>query len=132
MRIAALFFGLILAGCGSTRIISEDPTAEIFINNRFIGVGEAEVNRVGPPHRARLEARKGGETVGRQMMHRHFSFMTVVWGFCSYYTGFYWGWYYPNSVIIPLDDVAPVRLRILAVKSPWEDSGKSIWMKPLE
>jgi hypothetical protein len=125
-----LAFLPVLAGCGSTRIVSQDPNAEIFLDDQWIGVGEAHVDRVGPPRHAALEARKGGRTVGKWQMSRSFTGMTVVWGLCSYYTGFYWGWYYPKEVTIPLtaayDAPGP------ASKSPWMEPGESVWMRPLK
>jgi hypothetical protein len=131
MKALLLFALLLVTGCASTRIISEDPGAEIFVDGESVGFGEASVNRIGPPERARVTAKRDGETVGRTEMHRTFTGMTVVWGLCSYYTGFYWGWYYPKSVTIPMQSEAPTARAVKEVRSLWSDPGGSVWMQPL-
>ena len=129
--LAALIAALLLAGCATTRITSQDPNSEIYLNDEMIGVGEANVGRVGPPKTVKLEARKGGRVLGAQLMSRSFSVMTIVWGFCSYYTGFYWGWYYPESVLINVSE--PYRGKDENDKrfSPWSNPRESVWMKPI-
>jgi hypothetical protein len=127
--LTALCALVLLTGCASTKVVSQDPGADIYLDDRWIGVGEAKVGRVGPPRHATLEARKGGKTVGRADMARSFRFMTVVWGAVSYYTGFYWGWYYPESVMIPV--LAPSQAKAIDAVSPWMKPRESVWMKPL-
>ncbi len=129
MRGLLLLSVLLFVACGSTRIRSQDPHAEIFMNHQSLGVGEVSIGRVGPPKRAQLEARREGKTVGETELRRSFTGMTVLWGLFSYYTGFYWGWYYPKVVTIPLkstsENGAP------EFKSPWVNPESSIWMQPL-
>ena len=129
--LALLATAVLAAGCAKTLITSQDPNSEIYLGDEMIGVGEARVDRVGPPRTVKVEARRSGRTVGSQEMSRSFTFMTVVWGFCSYYTGFYWGWYYPESVLIPVQ-VAPAGKSGAETKdSPWSNPRESVWMKPI-
>ena len=119
-----------MLGCASTRVTSDDPNAEIYFNDNYLGVGEARIDRVGPPRTSTLEAKKGGKTVGRQTISRSFTFMTVVWGVCSYYTGLYWGWYYPETVRIPV--IYKAEISAQEIKSLWMEPRESVWMKPLK
>jgi hypothetical protein len=133
MRLLSLLFACWLIGCATTRITSEDPQAEIFLDDHFIGVGETEVERIGPPHRAQLEARKGSHVIGQEPMARSFTFKTLLWGMCSYYTGWYWGWYYPENVRIATTrtDISTAEASRKA-ESPWSNPHQSIWMQPLK
>ena len=93
-------FSILISGCATTRIISEEPEAEILMDGELLGRGTAEVNSIGPPNTAILETKLNGKKIGYTTMSRSISWMTLVWGACSYYTGLYWGWYYPESVMI--------------------------------
>ena len=126
-----LLLAFLLAGCASTRIVSQDSNAEIYLDDRPIGVGEATVGRIGPPRTALVEAKRDGKTVGRAEMRRSFTGMTLVWGLVSYYTGLYWGWYYPESVVIAVQS-ASTGTGTVESRSPWSDPGTSIWMRPLK
>ena len=130
LTLIALLAAIFISGCASTRIVSQDSNAEIFLDDHPLGVGEATVGRVGPPRTVLLEARRDGKTVGQTEMRRSFTGMTIVWGLFSYYTGLYWGWYFPESVTIPvrsaLVDILP------EAKSPWADPRSSVWMRPLK
>ncbi len=119
---------LLFSGCATTRIVSEDPHADIYMNERLIGTGEAEVKSMGPPRTAHLEARRGEKVVGNTSMRRSFRFKTLLWGLCSYYTGLFWGWYYPNDVHIA---VRQARQRFEKITSDWDDQEESVWMQPL-
>lgn len=136
----AFLFACLLGGCATTRITSEDPHAEIYLDDNLIGVGESEVDRVGPPRRAKLEARKGGQVIGKETMARSFTFKTLLWGMFSYYTGFYWGWYYPASVRIPtstppmppMTDSTGAVVAAGKTGSRWSNPRQSVWMQPLK
>ena len=129
MKILSVLFACLFFGCATTKIISGDPNAEIYMDDLNIGVGEATVDRVGPYRHVQLEARKGGRVLGKQSMSRSFTFKTVLWGICSYYTGFYWGWYYPESVQIP---ILAADKDTQKSNSLWSDPGQSVWMRPLK
>ncbi len=137
MRYLFLTAVLLLIGCATTRIVSQDPYAEIFMDEHKVGVGSASVDRVGPYHTAQLEARRGGTIVGSTTMNRSFTFKTLLWGMFSYYTGFYWGWYYPESVEIPLKPseagfATGSGATLKSLPSVWTEPRQSIWMRPLK
>lgn len=121
---------LFLAGCGSTKIVSQDTRADIYVDDQWVGRGEGKVSRIGPPNTAQLSAKIDGEVVGSTTMSRSFSFKTVLWAVVSYYTGFYWAWYYPAFIVIPVNNSSYVTKNIR--KSTWSDSSQSIWMQPLK
>ena len=133
MRIFPALLACLLFGCATTRITTEDPYAEIYLDDNLIGVGESEVDRVGPYHRVKLEARKGGQVIGTESMDRSFTFKTFLWGLCSYYTGFYWGWYYPESARISTSiSASAMDADTRKSQSLWSNPSQSIWMHPLK
>lgn len=93
---------LVLAGCGSTRILSQCADCDIYMDGRYLGQGSAKVASMGPPRTALLEARKGEQVVGSASMKRSIEVTTVLLGMCSYFTALYWGQYYPDYVYIPV------------------------------
>lgn len=97
-----LLSSLLLAGCGSTRILSECNDCDIYMDGRYIGQGSAKVSSMGTPHTAHLEARKGEQVLGSADMKRSIEVSTVVLGCFSYFTALYWGQYYPDYVYIPV------------------------------
>ncbi len=111
--------------CGTSVITCDDPNADIYIDDEYIGTGQAEMSSLGPPKTVRVEARRGTAVIGETSMSRKFVFSTVLWGMISYYTGFYWGWYYPDAVYIPLNNHDG------NYQSPWDYPRKSIWMQPI-
>jgi hypothetical protein len=128
MRIISILFIALLFGCARTHINSLDPSAEIYMDGKYLGVGEVSVDRVGPPRQAHLEAKKAGQIIGNTSMSRNFTLMTIVWGVCSYYTGFYWGWYYPETVTIATQASYSTSVNTTNL---WINPSRSIWMQPL-
>jgi len=132
--LSTAFVGLLLVACGSTRITSENPRADIYVNSKKVGVGTALLDQVGPPKTVQVTAKIQGQTIGTTEVSRSFRLMTLVWGVCSYYTGFYWGWYYPDYVIIPQNQtyITNQNNSVFVPQSPWQQPRTSIWMQPIK
>ena len=118
----------ILISCTQTKIICTDTKAEIYMDGRFIGQGDAEVPRVGLPASADLEAKRRGKVIGRTTISRKFTMSTLLSGVFTYGTGLFFCWYYPDTVIIP---VTNTNGEIWQGKNPWDYPRESIWMKPM-
>lgn len=129
MRCLLFLISAFFIGCATTKITTEDENAEIFLDDHLMGIGQATVDRVGPPHQGKLEARRDGQIVGAESMSRSFTFKTLLWGLCSYYTGFYWGWYYPESIFI---HTMVLNSNVQKVESLWSKPRQSVWMQPLK
>jgi hypothetical protein len=112
--------------CGTTHISCPDPNAEIYKDDEFLDRGEATISSMGPPNTAVFSARKNGIILGSVHVSRKFTLGTFGWGLISYYTGWYWGWYYPDEITIL------IRSESDTLKSPWDDPDESIWMKPIQ
>ena len=112
--------------CGTTRISCPDQDAEIYQDNEFLDRGDAFINRIGPSNTSVFTAKKNGVLLGEISVSRHFTFGTLIFGMFSSYTGFYWGWYYPEEILIPIISASDT------LKSPWDNPTESIWMKPIQ
>jgi hypothetical protein len=121
-----LFTILLVCSCGSTSIITSDPNADIYMDNSYIGRGKATVRSIGFPNTAELEARRGYRVIGRSDMSRNFTFGTFCLGTISYFTGWIWGWYYPDEVFITcISDYSD------SLNNSWNKPRQNKWMKPI-
>jgi len=100
------------------------------MDQSYLGRGEVSVTSIGMPNTAELEARKGNKVIGKTTMSRKFTWGTFFMGFATYYSGWLFCWYYPDSVIIPLNQgYTPAG----EYRSPWDvRSDNSVWMKPVQ
>jgi hypothetical protein len=112
--------------CGTTHIYCPDSEAEIYMGNEFLGKGEAYISSLGPPNTELVMAKKQDQIIGAIYTSRDFTISTFGWGLITYYTGWYWGWYYPDEIFIPITN--PVD----SLKSNWDNTKESIWMKPIQ
>jgi hypothetical protein len=132
MRWLTVCLCFLWVGCATTRIQVQDAQADIFMDGQNLGKGTAEISSIGPPHTANIEARKHGKPIGSTQMRRSFTFKTLLWGVFSYYTGFYWGWYYPEQVTIQTERFSGEDSESEpSTANPWVHPETSIWMKPL-
>ncbi len=107
---ALLLAGLLvgpLAGC--TTYITTHPTARIYVDGELVGIGQADIGRVGPPREAVVRVEHEGAMVERTI-ERDFEVTTVFFGLISAYTGLFWGWSFPEHVHIELP---------LTQENPW-------------
>jgi len=114
---------LALTGCGTSRIISSNPKAEIYINNTYRGVGEISVTRAGLPQKINITARYNGLEVGSICARRQVMAISFFVGYVTYGVGFFLTWKYPKTITIPLQEKTSVSTF---------DSLESIWNLPPE
>lgn len=124
---------ILLAGCGTTQLRVNDPKAKIFVDGTLVGEGSADLRpRMGLPGKVLVTVKRDGATLLEQELSREFTFVTLLVGMVTVYTGLLWAWQYPSELelTVPLlpakksggwDD--PV--------SPW-DKPESPWDKPYQ
>ena len=92
---------ILLSSCGTTQLLVLEPNTDIYIDGNKRGTGKVTIQRMGPPHRIHVTAVRNGETVGAIDVRRKIDAVTVLFGLCTYYTGFLFAWRYPDLVMIP-------------------------------
>jgi hypothetical protein len=113
-----LIWALASSCLGTTEIVCEDPGAEIYVNKRYEGQGTAKIQRMGTPRDFEIEARKSGRVVAETNVSREFTWNTFFIGLFTYYTGFYWAWYLPRDIYLPVN---PGQGPNKGHHSPWTD-----------
>jgi hypothetical protein len=132
MRYLLLFTAVVmLFGCSRTIIRAEDPDAGIYMDDRYLGTGTANIASIGPPNTANIELKIDDEVVGQAFMSRSFNWKTILFGLCSYYTGFYWAWYYPEEQHVSLYSKHRKFKNSGLSESVWTHPENSIWMQPV-
>jgi hypothetical protein len=109
VRPAGLLLALALAGggCGSTRIITNDPRARIFADGEMIGQGQGEITLRGPPGGTSVVvATEDGRRQSTQV-RRKFTASTAVLGLFTYGVCLLACWEYPSVVYLPIEGVNP-------------------------
>ncbi|MEP4533117.1 MAG: hypothetical protein ABJ004_08520 [Cyclobacteriaceae bacterium] len=102
MKLLSSFLALLLliTSCGTTRIIANNPEADIYINNLKKGEGEVEIKRMGPPQKMKIYAEYYGSKSSERQIKREFDLSTLVLGLYTYGIGFAFGWRYPKEVFL--------------------------------
>ena len=101
-RALPLLLALVAAGCGTTQIITTEPTARIFVDGRAIGRGQAEIDKRGTPATAQVVIQTEDGRRERQLIHRRFTGTTFLFGLFTYGVCLIACWEYPDAVFIPL------------------------------
>ena len=85
-----------------------------------MGKGEASITRTGPPQKSHIEARYSGIEVGSTDIRREVKFSTVFIGLYTYGIGFFLAWRYPETVIIPIDNLTQEKRGFEPRESIWD------------
>lgn len=121
--IAMIVAALLVMGCGTTQIITNDPDARIYVNGNMVGKGRAEVRKRGAPGSASILVKAGDGRRAETRMKRRFTLTTFIMGLYTYSIGLFTAWEYPDSVYVPLAEPAAART------NSWE-SGDDVWLAP--
>ena len=129
MRLASIYIVMVvmLVSCGTTYVQfgDGDNQANIYKNNKLIGVGRAKIVRNGPPLRITLTAKDdAGNELGRVEAKRTMTLGTVIFAFLPYptYVSLLFNLKFNRQIIIP-----PNQQNKLP-KSKWDDEDKvSVW-----
>lgn len=101
MRLTAsiwvLFALLSMGGC-TTYVRTNDPAVRLYLDDAQVGVGEAEISRLGMFGDAVLRAEAPDGRRVEVVLERRFTWVTAVLGLFSYGTGFVWAWQYPERI----------------------------------
>lgn len=94
----------LLAGCGTTRIYTNDPNARIYVDGEMVGKGSASVRKRGGPGSSRIVVTAANGRRYTQQMRRKFTYKTLLIGLVTSYVGLLAAWEYPDSIYIPVAD----------------------------
>jgi hypothetical protein len=111
----------IFTGCGTTYLVTNNANVDIYVNNQYKGKGEATLTRTGIPQKVHIDAKYNNKQVGSMDLHRKVKVITVIIGLYTYGIGFFLSWKYPETVVIPIND--------LQEKKTFDKKG-SVWDLP--
>jgi hypothetical protein len=117
---AWLLAALLVAGCGTSRVVASDPRAAIYVDGAFAGHGAAELRKRGAPRTAHVEARYPSGARATRVVKRRFTAATLVAGLLTYGVGFFAVWELPDEIALPPP-----------ASAGWDaDPAEDPWMRP--
>ncbi len=118
--------GLLLSGCGTVRVVTNDPEARIHVDGVAEGKGEARVNRWGAPRSVEVLVKAPDGRTARAEMSRSFRWSTFFLGFITYGVCWIACWGFPEELSVPLP-AAPA-----SPGSTWEPApaARDPWSQP--
>lgn len=127
--VVAVGCALALASCGTTRIMTNDPTARIYVNGAFVGQGQAEIDRRGPPRTAEVSVQAPDGRSESITIKRRFTSSTFMYGLVTYMVGWMSLWEYPETVQVALP--VPAQQQQQQPGASWDQAGGGdAWMSP--
>src|SRR4051812_43595183 len=118
----ALLLLAAVSGCGTTTIISGDPTALIVADGRVLGRGHGELGRRGTPGSTVVIARSDDGRQQTQRVSRQFTSTTLMAGLLTDGICLIACWEYPETVYLP---PAPAPF-----ETPGSAPGGDPWLTP--
>ena len=89
-------------GCGTTTIMTNEPSARIFADGQMLGKGQAELTQRGTPGSTTVIVKTDDGRHAQQVISRKFTGFTFLTGLFTYGICFFACWEYPGSVMVPL------------------------------
>lgn len=121
--ILSLALLLLFSSCSTTLlIVDNNPKAEIYMNGKYLGNGQAEIKRNGRPKKATFETKYNGEITGKHITKRKFTLVTALVGIYTYGIGFIFLWQFPNEIHLPCDTPYVKEKKSSDTISPWDQS----------
>jgi hypothetical protein len=98
----AVVAGLALGagGCGTTMVMTNEPTARVFADGRLIGKGQGEIDQRGTPGSTTVTVQAEDGRRGQTVISRRFTGFTFLTGLFTYGICFFACWEYPSSVMV--------------------------------
>jgi hypothetical protein len=90
------------AGCGTTQVLTTEPTARVVADGQTLGRGQGRLTRRGFPGSTNVVARTDDGRQGELLVRREFTALTLVLGLVTYGVCLIACWEYPDTVMIPL------------------------------
>jgi hypothetical protein len=111
----------LMIGCSTTRIVTTDPSARIYVDGAYVGQGRGAIRQRGRPHTAQILVKADDGRTARDSMKRSFTWVTLLGGIYTYGVGLLFFWEYPDTIFVPLPTPRP---------SGWDNSGDDVWLRP--
>lgn len=89
-------------GCGTTTILTNEPSARIIVEGRMVGRGQGEIGQRGMPGSTTVTVQADDGRRGQAVISRRFTGLTLLTGFFTYGICFIACWEYPSTVMVPL------------------------------
>jgi hypothetical protein len=104
--LALLLLASVLAGCGTTHLITNEPTARIYVDGELVGRGTGEVRMRGLPGSANVLVLAEDGRRRQASIKRSFSLATFLFGFITYGVCWIACWDYPGAVSVDFPERA--------------------------
>lgn len=115
---------ILISGCGTTQIISDNARASIYVDGKLKGTGTARITRTGPPQTVNVTARYQGRDVSTTRVSRRFDMVTLVGGLYTYGVGMFFFFRYPSVVMLYTNHTTGFDDE---EESIWDQDGESAW-----
>jgi hypothetical protein len=118
------------AGCGTSRVITNDPTARIFANGQLIGRGQGEITQRGTSESTSILVRSDDGREQVTIVKREVTGFTLLGALFTYGTCLIFCWEYPDTIMALLPARAPAAAPSepgAPVDDPWLNPPASWW-----
>jgi len=107
-------------GCGTSRVVTNDPSANIWANGKLIGRGQASLEQRGMSEETLISVRTDDGRTQNILAKRSMTAFTVLAGLFSYGLCFVFCWEYPDTIFALLPPAgAAVPAAPAAPVDPW-------------
>ena len=93
-------------GCGTSRVITNDPSANIWANGKLIGRGQASIEQRGMSETTLISVQTADGRTQNVLAKRSVTAFTVLTGLVSYGLCFIFCWEYPETILAWLPPTA--------------------------
>jgi hypothetical protein len=123
------------AGCGTSRVITNDPTARIFANGQLIGRGQGEITQRGASESTSILVRSDDGREQTTVVKRQVTGFTLLAALFTYGTCLLFCWEYPDTILALLPARAPADRPSetgTPAPDPWLDPPEGWWSRRSE
>lgn len=119
-------------GCGTSRVITNDPAARIFANGQLIGRGQGEITQRGASESTSILVRSDDGREQTTVVKRQVTGFTLLAALFTYGTCLLFCWEYPDTILalLPARSAAAVPSEPgTPASDPWVDPPAGWWSR---
>lgn len=133
--IAVVLVTALLAGCGTTQVVTSEPSARVYVDGEMVGRGVGQMRTRGLPISAHVLVRAEDGRREQVTVKRSFTVVSFLLGFITYGVCWLACWEYPSTVSVmlppPAGGYAPYPGAALdAGGAPTPAARADRWMQP--